>query len=92
MKEADKWALKRKSGFIWHFLFYRKIGNCWKTENFVANLISHLRKGLIHEAIAADKQKDITHEVYRQIFSVNVCVCYLCRKVCLECQSSLIQF
>ena len=67
-KEADKWALKRKSGFIGHLLFCKRIGNCWKTENFVANLISHLRKGLIHEAIAADKQKDITREVYRQIF------------------------
>ena len=38
----------------------------------MANLISHLRKGLIHEAIAAGKQKDITRE-----FFVNVSVLYM---------------
>ena len=57
---ANNYAWKQKSDF-------KNLVNPKQQKTLLANLLSALRESLIHKTLAADKQKDMTHVVCRQL-------------------------
>ena len=57
---ADNYTRKQKSDF-------KALVNAKQQKTLLANLLSVLRESLIHKTWAADKEKDATHVVCRQL-------------------------